>query len=212
MLFFFLFYPVTKKKRSLWAIVFYSLSTILLLFLQDYIPRKLTPFKIYYAFTTLCEFSFFTFFIWSNVKSKKFKQVIILASVGFVIFLSLYYSFAKFKRIDSVPIGVESLLILIFSFYFFYEQVNNKEVLFIYNNYTFWIITGIMIYISGSFFIYIFANQIPREDLNLYWSFTYIFLGIMNILFSIGILILGLQPTQKHHVKPKPNHHYLDIT
>ena len=69
-----------------------------------------------------------------------------------------------------------------------------------------------MIYISGSFFIYIFANQIPKDEFALYWSFTYIFLGIMNILFSIGILILGLQPKQKHHTKPKANHHYLDIT
>jgi hypothetical protein len=70
-----------------------------------------------------------------------------------------------------------------------------------------------MIYLSGTFFIYIFANQIPENEVNLYWSFTYIFLAIMNILFSVGILIVGLNPKKKHHTKPKANHHhYLDIT
>jgi hypothetical protein len=68
-----------------------------------------------------------------------------------------------------------------------------------------------MIYLSGTFFIYIFANQIPKDEVALYWSFTYIFLGIMNILFSIGILLLGLKP--KKNTKPKAKrHHYLDVT
>jgi hypothetical protein len=111
-----------------------------------------------------------------------------------------------------VPIGVESILILIFSAYFFYEQVNNPSVLFIYNDYKFWIITGMMIYLSGSFFIYLFANLIPKDQVGQYWSFIQIFVSLMNILFSIGLLVAGLQPTQKHHAKPKPNHHYLDIT
>ena len=133
-------------------------------------------------------------------------------SLGFAVFLFLYFTLAQFKRLDSLPIGIESILILIFCFYFFYEQINNPNLLFIYNDYKFWVVTGIMIYISGCFFIYIFANQIPQKELRLYWSFTYIFLGIMNTFFSIGILILGLKPKQKHHTKPKANHHYLDIT
>lgn len=69
-----------------------------------------------------------------------------------------------------------------------------------------------MIYISGSFFIHIFANQIPKNEINLYWSFTYIFLGIMNVLCAIGILLVGQKPIQKRQNKPKANHHYLDIT
>ena len=116
-------------------------------------------------------------------------------------------------KLDSFPIGVESILVLVYSSYFFYEQINNPKQLFIYNEYSFWIATGIMIYLSGTFFIYIFANQIPKNEVALYWSFTYIFLAIMNILFSVGILILGLNPKKKHHTKPKANHHhYLDIT
>jgi uncharacterized membrane protein YozB (DUF420 family) len=168
--------------------------------------------RLVYGLTTLYEYLLFTFFIGFNIFNKNFRKFILIASTLFISFLIIYYSSANFKRLDSLPIGIESILILIFASYFFYEQISNPQILFIYNDYRFWIITGIMIYISGSFFIYIFANQIPNNELDLYWSFTYIFLGIMNILFSVGIIVLGLKPKQKHHTKPKANHHYLDIT
>lgn len=189
----------------------FAVLTLLTFSLEPYINDPISR-KIVTGATTLYEYSFFTYFIWRNIKSKKFKRVIAIASAFFFLFLLFYYTNTKLKRVDSFPIGVESILILIFSFYFFYQEINNPDVLFIYNDYKFWITTGIMIYISGSFFIYIFANQIPKNQLAQYWSFTYLFLGIMNILFSVGILILGLNPKQKHHTKPKANHHYLDIT
>jgi hypothetical protein len=140
-------------------------------------------------------------------------RYIIALSVSFISFAIYYYTHTKFRILDSIPIGIESILILIFSSYFFYEEISNPQLLFIYNDYKFWIIAGIMIYISGSFFIYILANQMSKDERSVYLSFTYVFQGVMNLFFAIGILILGLQPTQKHHAKPKPkNHHYLDIT
>ena len=162
-LLFFLFYRTSKKQNSLWAIVGFAILTVLTFFLEPYIPKKSMPLKIFFGATTFYEYSFFTYFIWNNINSKKFKRVISIATAFFFLFLLLYYANTKLKRVDSFPIGVESILILIFCFYFFYEEVNNPDVLFIYNDYKFWITTGIMIYISGSFFIYIFANQIPIE-------------------------------------------------
>ena len=169
--------------------------------------------KIFYGVTTFYEYSFFTYFIWANINNRKFKGIILILSIAFFLFLLIFYATAKFDRLDSFPIGVESILVLVYSSYFFYEQINNPNQLFIYNEYPFWIATGIMIYLSGTFFIYIFANQIPKNEVALYWSFTYIFLAIMNILFSVGMLIIGLNPKKKHHTKPNANHHhYLDIT
>ena len=211
-LLFFLFFQKTKKQNSLWAIILFAILTFANFFLEDYVPKRPVPRKIFLGFTTFYEYSLFALFHWGNIKSKRFKNAILLLSISFVVFLIVYYANAEFKRIDSFPIGIESILLLIFSSYFFYEEINNPNVLFIYNDYKFWVTTGIMIYISGSFFIYIFANQIPKNEIDLYWSFTYIFLGIMNILFSVGIIMLGLKPIQKHQTNAKANHHYLDIT
>lgn len=209
---FLLFYNNIKKEKSIWTIVIYLVLIILTFFFEKYVPKTSVALKIFYGLTTFCEYSLFTYFIWANIQSKTARKVILITSCCFTLFLLLFYTNAKFYYLDSLAIGVESIFVLAYSSYFFYEQVNNPSVLFIYNDYKFWIITGIMIYLSGSFFIYIFANQIPSQQIIQYWNFIYIFSAVMYILFSIGILILGLKPTQKHHAKPKPNHHYLDIT
>ncbi len=61
--------------------------------------------------------------------------------------------------------------------------------LFIYNSVNFWFILGFMIYLAGSFFIYVFANQIDKADLHNYWFITFIFNSIKNVLFSIAFLL-----------------------
>ena len=209
---FFIFYKTTRRHKAIWFIVGFSLLTTINFLIDDYIPPKPLALKLFFAITTFYEYSLFAFFIRNTISNKRVKTIILLISVLFAIFLFIYFTNVRLKRIDSVPIGIESILLLIFSSYFFYEQINSPQLIFIYNDYKFWMITGIMIYISGSFFIYIFANQIPANQFTLYWSFTLIFMGLMNILFCIGLLLVGLQPKQKHHTKAKANHHYLDIT
>jgi hypothetical protein len=168
--------------------------------------------KIIYAFFTLFEFSAFSFFIYLNISNRGFKRLMSIFAALFFIFVAIYYFFAQLNQVDSIPIGIESILILIFSSYFLYEQVNDPKNFFIYNDYRFWVVLGFMIYLSGSFFIYLLANQLSRKELEQYWMFTDIFYTLKNVFFSIGILVYSLRPTQKHHAKPQPNHHYLDIT
>jgi hypothetical protein len=124
----------------------------------------------------------------------------------------VHYLSSDFLKIDSLTIGIETIIILIFSAYFLYERMNDPSTIFIYNDYRFWIVLGFMIYLAGSFFIYLFADKIPHAQLQQYWLFTDIFSAIKNVLFSIGILMFAQQqPKNKHRVNPstKP---YLDVT
>lgn len=93
------------------------------------------------------------------------------------------------RGIDSIPIGIETLLILIFSFLYFYEQMND-ETTYVYNKFSFWIVFGMMIYLSGSFFIYIYGSHLPNEkDIASYWIVTNIVSVLKNIFFTIAIVI-----------------------
>jgi uncharacterized membrane protein YedE/YeeE len=65
--------------------------------------------------------------------------------------------------------------------------MNNTDNLFIYNKYEFWVIIGFLIYLAGSFFIYIYANQLDPKFIYNYWFLTNIFYIIKNVLFAIGI-------------------------
>lgn len=135
------------------------------------------------------EYALFAGFIFSFIKNGAFKKVMIGASVLYSLFLPIYHTyFEQGGSIDSIPIGLETLLILLFSFYYFYEQMSDLENHYIYNRYHFWIIIGIILYLAGSFFIYIFANHVDKQTRNQFWFLTYFFYVVKNLFFLIGLM------------------------
>src|SRR5690606_14449172 len=103
----------------------------------------------------------------------------------------------------------ETIIILTFSFYFLYERMNEPTTNLIYNDYRFWIVLGMIIYLAGSFFIYIFSDQVNRELFYKYLSLTYVFYAIKNILFTLGIWIYAQKEPEQ--TKNNENIPYLDI-
>jgi len=135
---------------------------------------------------TLLEYLAFSYFLWCNIKSRNFKLFIIVTSILFLIFTTTYNIITNFQNIDSIPIGIEAIIIFIYSFYFLYEQMNDTSQLFIYNKFQFWIVLGILIYLAGSFFIFIFASRMTKKMLDYYWQVTNCFYALMNVMFIIG--------------------------
>jgi hypothetical protein len=118
------------------------------------------------------------------------KLALFAASVIYVIFYISYLFINKTGFLAvSVPIGVETIFILTFSFYYLYEQMNDTTTLFIYNKPPFWIILGIVLYLAGSFFIYLFASYLTADELKKFWVITNLFSILKNILFCIAIYI-----------------------
>ncbi|MES2880513.1 MAG: hypothetical protein V4676_00085, partial [Bacteroidota bacterium] len=118
-----------------------------------------------------------------------------------VAFLAYYYYayFATRQRhvLDSIPIGFETILIFIFTFLYFYEQLNDTTELLIYTKPHFWCVLGILIYLSGSFFIYIFANQITIEELGQFWIITNIVSIVKNLFFTLAFFLQARQAGRK---------------
>jgi hypothetical protein len=129
--------------------------------------------------------------MWMNIRSRKFKRVIVILSIAFVLFQIIYFFIGEPKGLDTIPIGIQTILILIFSFYFFYEQLK-ESVTPIYDHFFFWITIGLIIYLAGSFFMYILAedlNKINRKQLLEYWFITYVVDIIKNFFFFISALV-----------------------
>ena len=106
------------------------------------------------------------------------------------------------KSIDTFPIGFETILVLVFTFYFFYEQLK-ESVTPIYDQFFFWIAIGIIVYLCGSFFMYILGNDIPRKQLEEYWFITFIFESIKNLFFVMaGVVFLKRSKSVRKTVLP----------
>ena len=109
-----------KRKEIIpLSIGLYGIICFILLFSYNYLPKE--DRKIFQIFYTFIEYSFFTFFLWKNIVNKKFRRFIIILSGLFLLFQVLNYFNAPLVRLDSVPIGIETILILIYVLYFFYE-------------------------------------------------------------------------------------------
>ena len=132
----------------------------------------------------------FAGFIHFHIKNPTSKKLILLSIVLFSTFLLIFNIYFKAESvIDSIPIGVETILILGFGFYYLYEQTNDTTTLFIYTKPAFWVIFGMILYLAGSFFIYIFANYTTRKVIEPYWFITNIASIVKNIFFCIAIYI-----------------------
>lgn len=137
------------------------------------------------------------------------RKLLIILSAAFSIFQIIYFFAEKFKRIDSLPIGIETILILVYIFYFFYEQLREPKDKHLSESHYFWAATGILIYLSGSFFMNILANAMEQDQITKYWFLTYIADIFKNILLAIGLLVLAKHaPTQEQVKKNIP---YLDM-
>jgi hypothetical protein len=194
-LFFIFYWKRNKPDLGLTIITVHTLISFIINYLIIIYSNKIT--FLYESFTPI-EYLFFSAFLYLTIKNKNIRKYIIGLSILFIIFLIFFYLANKKNTlvIDSVPIGIETILILIYCFYYLYEQMNDVSTMFIYNKYSFWIILGMVIYLSGSFFIYVFANQFSKE-INQYWFITNILSILKNIFFAIAIYLNAIDTSKK---------------
>jgi hypothetical protein len=137
-----------------------------------------------------------------NINSKLLRKIIAALSILFVVFHILFYLTVSINRLDSIPVGVETILLFIFIFLFFYEQFKGSRTFYIYNHNGFWISFGILVYLGGSFFFNILANHMAQEQVDEYFFLTYIADLIKNILFIVAAVVFVKQQNNKTQQHP----------
>jgi hypothetical protein len=185
----------------------YCLAFFLLNFYYDNL-RIFFGRSIYYFVYTLLEYGTFISFFYINIKSRSARLAIIIISAFFTFFLFWLDFLIRFKKLDSISIGAETLILLIVAIYFFYEQFRDLSTLYIYHHYCFWLAIGVLIYLCGSFFLFIYGDKITENEKEKFWFFTYIVEIIKNILFAVAMIVYTRQTVAGFKKKDIP---YLDI-
>lgn len=125
-------------------------------------------------------------------------------------FQVVYVLSIKAVRLDTVPIGIETIFMLVIIFFFLYEYSRNINGSYIYNHYCFWIAMGILIYLGGSFFFYILFDQLSQEQISEFGTLTYLAEIVKNLLFTAALFIYS-KNTPIKTAKQKENIPYLDM-
>lgn len=179
------------------VIAFYQLysflNDILITFLNDQNkPANNRVVSILSSAFTSIEFLFFGLFFLLILIKKSSKRAIYIGGVIFLtislidLFLKIFKNQSSF---NTIPISVSAITLIIFSIFYFYEQIQNPDVSFIYSKPYFWIVVGIMLYFSGTFFLFLQFSELSTEEQYNYWIINWICIILKNIFFSIAFYL-----------------------
>jgi hypothetical protein len=142
---------------------------------------------------TIIELALFSYFIVSCLSMTKLRRTIIALNACFITFTII--SYLGGAKNDSLFASVECILVIIFCIFYFYEQLVSPTEVFLYSSYSFWVIVGFFLYLSGTLFLFIYAVSLPRNESVNFWYINGIFSLLKNICFTIAFLLK----------KPSPN-------
>ncbi len=183
-----------KKNKStiLWVIfvyVIFSFSTDLSILTINYKVFPNIRFTIYSIFT-ISEYCFFSYFVYKSLDSLLFKKAIIFLSIAFFLSATItYFRTLGKQEFDDFTTSVEGILLILYCLSFFFEQISSQSAVFLYEKYSFWIITGILLYFAGSLFLFVLGNSLSKQEIKVYWDITYVANVIKNILFALAFFM-----------------------
>ncbi|MEO8764528.1 MAG: hypothetical protein ABI416_09590 [Ginsengibacter sp.] len=195
-------YKTNTKEKSLRVVFYYILYSILNEVLGYYFHeiRSLKDALVLYAIFTVVEFSSFCLFYYYAVAEGKMKKAVLPIGTVFLLFACVdFFSFNKMTSIDSIAIGVETILVILMSIYYLAVQIKGDTNLFVYSTSNFWIVITFLIYLSGNFFLYIMASSMSDDKYyrDMYTIINSVFIVLKNILLSVAMLMKSSETANK---------------
>lgn len=137
---------------------------------------------------TVIEFILFASFFYLTLEKKLVKKILLVISPIFL-FFTIFYNFSVATTFDSIPITIEGILILCFCIYYFFEQLNQMNNEFIYAKAEFWAVAGIMLYLAGTFFLFVQAGELSPNGRRTFWVINLGCNVLKNIMFAVAFSI-----------------------
>lgn len=179
----------SKPNANLLLICSYSIysffsDVFLSRFFQLHFGSEIFSYRLF----TIIEFLIFISLIYINSTSRKIKNIALFSILIF--FLSLIIDLGSFNiyDFDSLPTGVESIIIITLTLFCIREKLLSERIL---TQIDIWIHFSNLIYFSGLFFLFILSqkNIHNPEFANIFAMGTAIFNIIKNLIYSVGIFI-----------------------
>lgn len=91
---------------------------------------------------------------------------------------------------SSILVGVESVLIIAMCIYYFFDQLKEPNTFLIYSSIHFWVIISFLIFLSGTFFLYIYADSMMDDK-----AFRKQYVLINSSFIILKSILLGIAMT-----------------
>lgn len=176
-----------KSQFLLTIYLFYSLLTDYII--NPIIKHLFHDYSIGLRIYTILEFFIFSIYFLTIIGKSHRLLILFLTSIFFI--LSILDFSNNNYQFDSIPTGTSSIILISLSVIFFYKQLKELNSLFLYSTADFWNVVGILMYFSGTLFLFIYSqNNFENLEFKiLFNSFLTVFSIIRNVLWLVGLLI-----------------------
>ena len=158
-----------NKKLELRVIFLYCLYS----FINDYLITRFSSkgvdgdnsVFILLSLFTFVEYVLFSITFFILFRKRILKKLIFLASPVFLSVCAYHFYLDLYKsNIDSISITIEYLFIIAYCLIYFFEELNEPNTTIIYTSYKFWIVLGILIYSTGTFFFFMQSSELTEAQ------------------------------------------------
>ncbi len=182
----------TKEGK---AFFFYSLVygifIILLLFFRYYLMSGINTISILKRAVLIFELPLLCYYFYTVLVHKKVKYFLNVAVIFFTVFSFYDYYISTESQNNFLPLAIECLFFIFIIIYYFYEKIQFSLLTPIYLSMNFWVSTGLLLYFSGNFFLFLYSKTAEKNDVfKLQYNLVYdVFTITKNILLCIAVVI-----------------------
>jgi hypothetical protein len=181
-----------RNDKLIRAIVFFNTFYIGFDFLYYLIRKTNRELGDYFnLFFVPLEYLFIYLFFSSIFKTKQAKSLLNYSILLFLLFWGITSYFIPISTFNSILNGLESLIVILLTLIYFYEEIKNPQTLFIYSQPQFWGVIGFFLFFAGSFFVFLY-KQTHKQEEQFREQYIYIHSSLFilrNILFSIAMFV-----------------------
>ncbi len=143
-----------------------------------------------YALYPIFEFGLLSLLYYKAFQSQVFQRIILAFNALFTP-LVLYRLYTFTAPWDWLLMAFEHLLLILLALLFFYRLLHTLEASNLFRFPMFWFSTGILIYFSGTLFVYMFSSYIVTAEnyltLRDLWSLTTYLNIVFHLVLSVGV-------------------------
>lgn len=191
-----------KLTRELKLFIFILSVTFILEYIGYYTSTHDIHNLVIYNLLYIFQFYFYSVLFRKLLLSNFSKWFIRIIAALFTIYIGFRIKSVVFPNniYNSYIPAFLSLSIILYCILYFNHQLRDMQTTFIYKTPWFWIMTGILLYFSGSFLILLATNYFMfRENgfIRNLWTLMHLFGLIKNILIGAGFLFLSNKQWKK---------------
>lgn len=195
---FYLFFRKRLSDKGLRVIILLLIIGFFADIYSVYLANHRSPnFKIFNWFILVETLLLLHYFYKILPLKSHFKLFLSTAIIYTLLFLKDYY-FINGNRnyLDNIA-AIENVIVIILSIVYFFKQISNPNNLDFQKYPQFWVVCAYLIYFSGTLFLFLYINTLPKAEQQNDYVLNYIFLIPKSLLLSIAMCMKNTFPQRK---------------